>query len=131
MASIQPQKPKHTPLRRCIATGLQKPKRDLLRLVRVAALKPGERPVQVDQTGKLRGRGANITPTMAAFEQAITKGSIEHNLKLEQKLTATEVEALKAEFEQAINEREFRQGKKKVTLKISKEEFESKLGRQA
>jgi predicted RNA-binding protein YlxR (DUF448 family) len=84
--------------------------------------------IKVDNTGKLRGRGANITPNLAAFDIAIKTKALERALRLERKLTASELAQLRQEFANAIYEREFRQGQKKVTLKVSRQEFEQKVG---
>lgn len=122
----QPQK--HVPIRTCIATGEKRPKKELLRLVRLAEPKEGEPLIQVDLLGKLRGRGANIIPEMQALEKAFKNGAIERALKLERKLSVEEITQLTAAFEKAISEKEFRQGRKPVRLKVSKEEFEKKIG---
>lgn len=122
----QPQK--HVPIRTCIATGEKRSKKELLRLVRLADPQDNEPFIQVDLLGKLRGRGANIIPEMSALEKAFKNGAIERALKLERKLTPDEIQTLTASFEKAIAEKEFRQGRKPVRLKVSKEEFEKKVG---
>jgi predicted RNA-binding protein YlxR (DUF448 family) len=128
----KPVKQAHVPMRTCIATGEKKPKKELLRLVRLSEQKDLEAKaparVVIDLTGKLRGRGANITPTVEALEAAFKKQAIERALKLESKLSPAEVEQLKQEMQDAISEREFRQGRKPVKLKVKKEEFEQKVG---
>lgn len=47
---------KKVPLRKCVATGEMKPKKELIRIVRS---KEGE--VSIDPTGKKSGRGAYLT----------------------------------------------------------------------
>ena len=56
------------PLRKCLATGEQLPKQQLIRVVRN---KEGE--VFVDPTGKMNGRGAYLKRSHAAFEKAKQK----------------------------------------------------------
>ena len=51
------------PLRKCLATGEQLPKKELIRVVRN---KEGE--VHVDPTGKMNGRGAYLKRDRKAFE---------------------------------------------------------------
>ena len=58
-------KPKKIPLRRCLATGEQFPKKELLRVVRTP-----EGNVIVDVTGKANGRGAYLKKDLAVFEKA-------------------------------------------------------------
>jgi len=121
----QPQK--HVPMRTCIVTGEKRPKKELLRLVRLAEPQEGEAAIQVDLLGKLRGRGANIIPEVSALQKALKNGALERALKLERKLTPIEVETLIAAFERAVSEKDFRQGRKPVKIKVSKAEFENKV----
>ena len=62
---------KKVPLRRCIATGEQCAKKDLIRVVRN---KEGE--VFVDPTGKMNGRGAYLKRSLEAIEIASKKGAL-------------------------------------------------------
>lgn len=115
---------KAEPIRTCIGTGVKKPKRDMVRLVRL----PKEEDakdfiVAVDPKGKLRGRGANLDTTIEAFDAAVKKNAIERALKLERKLTAAELAQLREDFVQVLSEREFRRGNKPVKLKIKKEQL--------
>jgi predicted RNA-binding protein YlxR (DUF448 family) len=68
MASARPKgpRPKHIPLRTCIACRQERAKRELVRVVRTPALT-----VQVDSTGKLAGRGAYLCRNRACWEQAL------------------------------------------------------------
>lgn len=116
---------KHVPMRTCIASGEKKPKKDLIRLVRVDD--DATAPVKVDLTGKLRGRGANITPTNESLELAIKKGAIERALKFDHKMSAEMLAQLRQDFADAIFEKEFRQGRKPVVLKVKKAEFDAKM----
>ena len=109
---------KHIAWRTCIATGEKKDKKDMIRLVKLPSYE-----VVVDLKGKEKGRGANLSMNMEAFELAIKKGAIERTLKLNKKLSFKQVDKLRKEFENAINEKQMRRGSEKITLKISKEEF--------
>jgi predicted RNA-binding protein YlxR (DUF448 family) len=118
---------KHTPMRTCIATGVKKPKSELVRLVRLDSDAGTE--VKVDPKGKERGRGASIDSNLEAFDLAIKKGAIERALKLERKLSAAETTKLRDDFQKVLDEREFRRGNKPVVIKVSKEEFDRKLSK--
>lgn len=59
---------KKVPLRKCVATGEQLPKKELIRIVKN---KEGE--VSVDPTGKKNGRGAYLKPSLDAIELAKKK----------------------------------------------------------
>jgi len=54
------------PLRLCLGCGQQRPKRELVRIVRTP-----EGQVQLDPTGKLNGRGAYICPDHGCLQQAL------------------------------------------------------------
>lgn len=116
---IKKLKEKHVPMRTCIATGIKLPKNELLRLV-----KTPDGVVKVDLKSKLEGRGANISMSMDSFDLAIKKRAIPRALKLERQLTKEEVEQLRVEFEQAIDEKKFRPKDKPVTIRVKKEEVE-------
>ena len=59
---------KKVPLRKCVATGEQLPKKELIRIVKN---KEGE--VSVDPTGKKNGRGAYLKSSLDAIELAKKK----------------------------------------------------------
>jgi len=67
---------KKIPLRRCIATMTQVPKKELLRIVRTP---DGE--VKIDLTGKANGRGAYLLKTLEAVELAQKKGALSRALE--------------------------------------------------
>jgi predicted RNA-binding protein YlxR (DUF448 family) len=67
---------KKIPLRRCIATMTQVPKKELLRIVRTP---DGE--VKIDLTGKVNGRGAYLLKTLEAVELAQKKGALSRALE--------------------------------------------------
>lgn len=67
---------KKIPLRKCVATGEQCPKKELIRIVKN---KEGE--VFIDYTGKLNGRGAYLKKSKEAIELAKKKGSLDRSLE--------------------------------------------------
>ena len=69
---------KKVPLRKCVATLEQLPKKELIRVVRN---KEGE--VFVDPTGKLNGRGAYLKRSLEAIDIAIKKGSLKRALEVD------------------------------------------------
>lgn len=87
-------KTKKIPMRRCVVTGEQFPKRDLLRIVKT---KEGE--ILVDLTGKINGRGAYIKKDLEVLNKAI-KSKI-----LEKKLEIQIQEDIYKEVENAIKEK--------------------------
>lgn len=66
------------PLRKCLATQEQLPKKDLIRIVRN---KEGE--VFVDPTGKMNGRGAYLKRSLEAVDLAKKKKLLERSLQVE------------------------------------------------
>jgi len=108
---------KHVALRTCIATHQKMAKNDLIRLVFDSLSKT----LHVDLKGKMKGRGANITPSIDSLEIAFKKRALERALKLEKRLTTEEQEQLKTEFSAAIAEKEFRPKNKPVRIKLSQE----------
>ena len=69
---------KKVPLRKCVATGEQLPKKELIRIVRN---KEGE--VSVDPTGKKNGRGAYLKRSLDAIELAEKKKILNRVLEAE------------------------------------------------
>ncbi len=63
------------PLRKCVATQEQLPKKELIRVVKN---KEGE--VFVDSTGKMNGRGAYLKRSIEAIEIAKKKGVLKKSL---------------------------------------------------
>lgn len=68
---------KKIPLRRCVATNEQLPKKELLRIV-----KTPDNQIKVDLTGRLNGRGAYLKKDVAALEIAKKKKSLEKSLEI-------------------------------------------------
>ena len=73
----QTRRPKHVPLRTCIACRETKPKRELLRVVRTP-----DGHVQLDSTSKKSGRGAYLCARLACWEDAIKKKRLEQEFEL-------------------------------------------------
>ncbi|MCF0109239.1 MAG: YlxR family protein [Erysipelotrichaceae bacterium] len=68
---------KKIPMRKCVATMEQLPKKELMRIVRTP-----EGEVTVDLTGKANGRGAYLKKDEAALEIARKKKSLEKALEV-------------------------------------------------
>ncbi|MGE7601753.1 RNase P modulator RnpM [Peribacillus sp. NPDC097675] len=66
---------KKIPMRKCVATGVMKPKKELIRIVRS---KEGE--VSLDPTGKKSGRGAYLTLDRDIIELAKKKNVLANHL---------------------------------------------------
>ena len=69
-------KPKKIPLRKCVATNEQHPKKEMFRVVRTP-----EGNVVVDLTSKANGRGAYLKRSKEALEIARKKKSLEKALE--------------------------------------------------
>lgn len=67
---------KREPLRTCVACRQVKTKRELVRLVRTA-----NGTIEVDETGKTKGRGAYICRKAACWEQALEGNRLEHTFR--------------------------------------------------
>lgn len=65
-------------MRRCVATQVQVPKKELLRIVRSP-----EGIVSVDLSGRANGRGAYLAKTKEALEVAMKKGALTRALECE------------------------------------------------
>jgi uncharacterized protein len=68
---------KKVPMRKCIATGEMKPKKELVRIVRS---KEGE--VSIDLTGKKSGRGAYLSRDKEAILLAKKKNTLSNQLQV-------------------------------------------------
>ena len=69
-------KVKKIPLRTCVVTKENLPKKDLLRIVRTP-----EGEIKADETGKLNGRGAYIKKDLSVLEQAKKSKVLEKRLE--------------------------------------------------
>ena len=70
--------PRKIPMRRCVATGEQLPKKELLRIVRTP-----EGEVKADLSGKANGRGAYLKKDSAALTAARKNKALERALETE------------------------------------------------
>jgi predicted RNA-binding protein YlxR (DUF448 family) len=68
---------KKVPMRKCVATGEMKPKKELVRIVRT---KEGE--VSIDLTGKKSGRGAYLSMDKEAVLLAKKKNILSNHLEV-------------------------------------------------
>ena len=85
---------KHVPMRTCIGTQTQHPKRDMVRLVRTS-----DGHIVVDATGKMSGsRGAYLSKSRLAAEAAFKHKRLE--AEFEQPIAKEDVEAILAYFSQ-------------------------------
>lgn len=110
---------KHVPMRTCIITRKRLPKSELIRLVVDDSLR-----VRVDLKGKIKGRGANISPDMEIFERALSRGAVEKALKLKRKFSSAEKAELQNQFLSALEEREFRPQNKPVSIRVEKKDLD-------
>ncbi|MBD3363324.1 DUF448 domain-containing protein [Candidatus Dojkabacteria bacterium] len=113
-------KQRHVPIRTCIATGEKKPKRELLRIVR----HPETGDLEVDLRNKIRARGANISPTLEAFDLMVKKKVLPKALKLEDPISEKEYAKLRKKFRDAIEEKNFRPSNKPVKIRVKKKDIE-------
>jgi hypothetical protein len=74
----QPKKTKHLPLRTCIVCRDNKPKRELLRIVRTP-----EKQVLIDATGKKSGRGAYLCARLSCWQKALKEHRLEQVFEVE------------------------------------------------
>ncbi|HFC11500.1 MAG TPA: YlxR family protein [Anaerolineae bacterium] len=85
MAQQQQHKPRHTPLRTCVACRQKVEKRQLTRLVRIsdADNEVVDSRVVIDPTGKRNGRGAYLCDKPACWQRAIKHRILDIALKIE------------------------------------------------
>ncbi len=76
-AKQQVKRPRHIPMRTCVACKQNKPKRELLRVVRT----PGGH-VLMDATGKQSGRGAYLCARLSCWQDALKKKRLEQEFEL-------------------------------------------------
>ncbi|MCL5275962.1 MAG: YlxR family protein [Chloroflexi bacterium] len=83
---------KHAPMRMCIGTQTQHPKRDMVRLVRTS-----DGHIVIDPTGKMSGsRGVYLCKSAQAAEAAIKHKRFE--AEFEQPISKEDTEAIRAFF---------------------------------
>lgn len=71
-------KAKKVPLRQCIACRTQRPKRELLRIVRTP-----DGVLQFDPKGKMSGRGAYLCVSLACLRKALKNKQFTRHLQVE------------------------------------------------
>ncbi len=76
-AKGQQKRPKHQPLRSCVACRETKPKRELLRIVRTP-----DNHVSIDATGKKSGRGAYLCARLSCWERALKGKRLEQEFEI-------------------------------------------------
>ncbi|MGI6711116.1 MAG: RNase P modulator RnpM [Bacilli bacterium] len=69
-------KPKKVPIRKCVATQIQLPKKEMIRIVRTP-----EGEVKIDLVGKVNGRGAYLSKSLEAVGIAKQKKVLEKHLE--------------------------------------------------
>ena len=79
--SKRSQRRKHVPQRTCVACRAVRPKREMVRIVRLSSTE-GNSTVMVDETGKRSGRGAYLCRQRDCWERALTRGQLERVLKV-------------------------------------------------
>jgi predicted RNA-binding protein YlxR (DUF448 family) len=84
-----PLRPRHVPLRTCVACRSTEAKRGLVRVVRTP-----EGRVEIDPTGKRNGRGAYVHESRACWEAALKRDRLGHALKIS--VPAADMERLRA-----------------------------------
>ena len=72
------QKVKKIPMRQCLGCNSHKPKKEMIRVVRLP-----DGGVTLDLVGKVSGRGAYICPELDCFKKARRSKRIEHTLECE------------------------------------------------
>ncbi len=77
----RPKRRKHTPQRTCVACRATRPKRELVRIVRLPSPEAESRVVVVDETGKRNGRGAYLCRQRDCWETALARQQLERALK--------------------------------------------------
>lgn len=77
MPKNQPRRAKHIPIRTCVACRENKPKRELLRVV-----KTPDGHVQLDATGKKAGRGAYLCARLGCWENALKRKRLESEFEV-------------------------------------------------
>ena len=73
----QPPRPRHVPVRTCIACRQSRPKRELIRVVRTP-----DGHVLMDPTGKKSGRGAYLCARRSCWEPALRQGRLEREFEV-------------------------------------------------
>jgi predicted RNA-binding protein YlxR (DUF448 family) len=88
-------RPRKPAIRTCIGCGTSEDKRQIVRFVRTP-----DGSVEVDPTGKAKGRGAYVHATLECFETAIRKRRIPPALRTT--IDEDDISRLRADFERAV-----------------------------
>jgi len=67
---------KHVPQRTCVGCREIRPKREMVRIVRTP-----DSGVEIDETGKMSGRGAYLCRRQECWDMALKKNRLQHALK--------------------------------------------------
>lgn len=89
-------KKRKTPLRKCLGCSENKPKKELIRIV-----KNMENKILVDFTGKVNGRGAYICSNLDCLNEAINTNRVSKSLNMD--ISKETIEKLKEDIESKIN----------------------------
>ncbi len=71
----QPKRQKHQPLRTCLGCGAKRPKKELVRVVRLPS-----GAIEVDPSGRRAGRGAYVCPDGGCLKAAVKGKKLERAL---------------------------------------------------
>lgn len=107
-------------MRMCIVTRKKKSKAELARLV----LDVESDKIVLDESGKKAGRGVNISPSIKVLEEAFNKGFFKRAFKKD--IGEDNKKELFESFKKFIEKREFRRGRKKVSIRINESKVKLK-----
>lgn len=79
----------HCPIRTCIASGVQAPSSQLLRLV--CRKHDGQAVILADHRARLHGRGAWITPTLEAYSRAQQRRAFQRAFRVSDPVDTSDV----------------------------------------
>ncbi len=115
-------KERRVPERTCIACRRKAPKKEMMRFV----LDPDGNP-QLDPTGRIQGRGANLCSSVECFDQAIENNSFARSWRT--KVNNEKLKDLRKEVEEYLNSDKSGQQRKSKTIRVKEETVEKKLGK--
>lgn len=108
-------KEKHVPLRTCMVTRKKMPKSELVRFV----YDPDTKQVNLDPSGKVRGRGANMVRSLEVFDRGVENRSFNRAFKT--KIDDKNLQDLRIELEKYINRQELKNDSGSVIVRIKGE----------
>ena len=110
---------KEKQVRKCIVTGENMNKADMLRIV---SFQGG--PISFDLTGKANGRGCYVSLKEENLEKLLDRGGAVLARTFRRKISKEELEYVKTEFPKFLAEKQFRPKQTKpIVVKISKEDY--------